>query len=104
MPALVLPAEIDAPDDWKWLRFGIMDLVANRLRTGSLVTVPSESVVAMLKQRGATGGDALLDDPSLGQVAALRVLPRVRFDGSRWSVKLDARGMQRAVEAEAEHP
>ncbi|HET7924164.1 MAG TPA: winged helix-turn-helix domain-containing protein, partial [Rhodanobacteraceae bacterium] len=101
LPALVLPAEIDAPDDWKWLRFGIMDLVANRLRTGSLVTVPSESVVAMLKQRGAASGDALLADPSLGQVAALRVLPRVKFDGSRWIVKLDASGMQRAVEAEA---
>ena len=102
LPALVLPAEIDAPDDWKWLRFGVMDLVANRLRTGSLVTVPSESVVAMLKQRGPTSGDALLADPSLGQVAALRVLPRVRFDGSRWTVRLEASGMQRAVEAEAE--
>jgi len=101
LPALVLPAEIDAPDDWQWLRFGIMDLVANRLRTGSLVTVPSESVVAMLKQRGAASGDVLLADPSLGQVAALRVLPRVKFDGNRWSVKLDARGMQRTVEAEA---
>jgi DNA-binding winged helix-turn-helix (wHTH) protein/tetratricopeptide (TPR) repeat protein len=102
LPALVLPAEIDAPDDWKWLRFGIMDLVANRLRTGSLVTVPSESVVAMLKQRGATSGDALLADPSLGQVAALRVLPRATFDGTRWTVKLEANGMQRAVEAEAD--
>jgi DNA-binding winged helix-turn-helix (wHTH) protein/tetratricopeptide (TPR) repeat protein len=102
LPALVLPAEIDAPDDWKWLRFGIMDLVANRLRNGSLVTVPSESVVAMLKQRGAASGDAMLADPSLGQIAALRVLPRVRFDGTRWTVKLNANGMQRAVEAEAD--
>jgi len=102
LPALVLPAEIDAPDDWKWLRFGIMDLVANRLRDGSLVTVPSESVVAMLKQRGAATGDAMLADPSLGQVAALRVLPRVKFDGARWTVKLEANGMQRAVEAEAD--
>jgi DNA-binding winged helix-turn-helix (wHTH) protein/tetratricopeptide (TPR) repeat protein len=102
LPALVLPAEIDAPDDWKWLRFGIMDLVANRLRSGALVTVPSESVVAMLKQRGATSGDALLADPSLGQVAALRVLPRVTFDGTRWTVKLEASGMQRAIEAAAD--
>ena len=101
LPALVLPAEIDAPDDWKWLRFGLMDLVANRLRNGSLVTVPSESVVAMLKQRGATSGDALLADPSLGQVAALRVLPRVTFDGTRWTVTLETNGQQRAVEAEA---
>ncbi len=102
LPALVLPAEIDAPDDWKWLRFGIMDLVANRLRSGSLVTVPSESVVALLKQRGAIGGDALLADPSLGQIAALRVLPRVTLANGRWTVKLDANGMQRAIEAEGE--
>jgi len=102
LPALVLPAEIDAPDDWKWLRFGIMDLVANRLRSGSLVTVPSESVVALLRQRGAAGGDAMLADPSLGQIAALRVLPRVKLENGRWTVTLDANGMQRAVEAQAD--
>jgi DNA-binding winged helix-turn-helix (wHTH) protein/tetratricopeptide (TPR) repeat protein len=104
LPALVLPAEVDAPDDWKWLRFGVMDLVANRLRNGALVTVPSESVVALLKQRASKSGDAWLADPSLGQIAALRVLPRVKFDGSRWTVKLEAKGMQRAVEAEADAP
>ncbi len=102
LPALVLPAEIDAPDDWKWLRFGVMDLVANRLRSGSLVTVPSESVVAILKQRAAASGDALLADPSLGQIAALRVLPRVTLENGRWTVKLEASGMQRAVDAEAD--
>ena len=106
LPALVLPAKVDAPDDWSWLRFGVMDLVANRLRGGALRTVPSESVVAMLKQRGASDGDALLDDGSLASVAALRILPRVRFDQGRWTVALDAAGMQRrfAVDAEAGDP
>jgi DNA-binding winged helix-turn-helix (wHTH) protein/tetratricopeptide (TPR) repeat protein len=102
LPALVLPADVDASEDWAWLRFGIMDLVANRLRSGSVRTAPSESVVALLKQRGSAGGTALLEDPSLASVAALRVLPRVRFDGMKWTVHLDASGMQNAIAVDAE--
>jgi DNA-binding winged helix-turn-helix (wHTH) protein/tetratricopeptide (TPR) repeat protein len=102
LPALVLPADVDASEDWAWLRFGIMDLVANRLRSGSVRTAPSESVVALLKQRGSAGGAALLADPSLASVAALRVLPRVRFDGTKWTVHLDASGMQNAIAVDAE--
>ena len=102
LPALVLPAVIDAPEDWAWLRFGIMDLVANRLRSGSLRTAPSESVVALLKQRPVTDSDALLTDPSLARVAALRVLPRVRFDNGKWTVQLDAVGNQRKLLVDAE--
>ncbi|MET0231773.1 MAG: winged helix-turn-helix domain-containing protein [Rhodanobacteraceae bacterium] len=101
LPALVLPADVDAPEDWAWLRFGIMDLVANRLRAGSVRTAPSESVVALLKQRGSAGGESLLADPSLATVAALRVLPRVRFDGAKWTVHLDASGMQNSIAVDA---
>ena len=106
MPALVLPAQIDAPSDWSWLRFGLMDLVAHRLRSGALRTAPSESVVALLKQRTAEDGDALLRDPALAKIATLRVLPRVRLDHDRWIVTLDASGMQRAltVDAQASDP
>jgi DNA-binding winged helix-turn-helix (wHTH) protein/tetratricopeptide (TPR) repeat protein len=102
MPALVLPAQIDAPDDWSWLRFGLMDLVANRLRSGALRTAPSESVVGMLKQRAAQDSDALLRDPALAGVAAMRVLPRVRLEGSRWKVVLDVAGAQYAMQVDAE--
>ena len=102
LPALVLPADVDASEDWAWLRFGIMDLVANRLRSGSVRTAPSESVVTLLKQRGSAGGAALLADPSLASVAALRVLPRVHFDGIKWTVRLDASGMQSAITVDAD--
>jgi len=106
LPALVLPAMVDAPADWAWLRFGLMDLVANRLRSGSLRTAPSESVVALLKQRTVKDGDALLGDPSLASMAALRVLPRVRLDQGKWTVQLDAVGAQSKllVDAEADDP
>ena len=100
-PALVLPAEVTVPDDWRWLRLGLMDLVANRLRDGALQTMPSESVVALLKQRDAASGDELLHDSRLAKVAALRVLPRARVDGNRWTVRLDAFGAQRSLSVEA---
>ena len=102
MPALVLPAQIDAPDDWSWLRFGLMDLVANRLRSGALRTAPSESVVGLLKQRPVQDSDALLHDPALAGIAAMRVLPRVRLEGSRWKVILDVAGAQYAMQVDAE--
>jgi len=101
-PALVLPAQIDAPEDWSWLRFGLMDLIANRLRSGALRTAPSESVVGLLKQRAAQDGDALLHDPSLAGIAAMRVLPRVRLAAGRWTVRLDVAGVQYAMQVDAE--
>jgi len=101
MPALVLPAQVTAPDDWRWLRFGLMDLVANRLRDGALPTMSSESVVNLLKQR-VGGSDDLLHDPALAKMATLRVLPTVRLDQDRWTVRLDAFGSQRSLSAEAQ--
>lgn len=99
-PALVLPAEITAPDEWRWLRLGLMDLVATRLRDGALPTVPSESVVGLLKQRGVAADP--LHDPQWASVASLRVLPRVDFDGRLWRVRLDASGAQRSLSVEAQ--
>jgi DNA-binding winged helix-turn-helix (wHTH) protein/tetratricopeptide (TPR) repeat protein len=101
-PVLVLPAEVGAPDEWRWLRFGLMDLVANQLRDGAVPTAPSESVVGLLKQRPAMDGEALLRDASLSQFAALRVLPRVRLEQGRWRVQLEGFGAQQALSVEAE--
>jgi DNA-binding winged helix-turn-helix (wHTH) protein/tetratricopeptide (TPR) repeat protein len=101
-PALVLPAEVTAPDEWRWLRFGLMDLIANRLRDNALHTISSESVVGILKQRGTPAGNDLLHDSTLANVAALRVLPRVRVDGNHWTVRLDAYGAQVDLSVEAQ--
>jgi tetratricopeptide (TPR) repeat protein len=101
MPALVLPADVAAPDDWRWLRFGLMDLVANRLRDGAVATMPSESVVGLLRQRGADAVDPL-HDPEFAKIATLRVLPHVRLERNLWSVRLDAFGAQRSLSVEAQ--
>jgi tetratricopeptide (TPR) repeat protein len=98
---LVLPALVDAADDWHWLRLGAMDLVANRLRSAAIATTPSESVVGLLRQRDAASDD-LLHDPTLAPLAALRVQPRISHAQGRWSVRLDAFGTQRALSVDAE--
>jgi len=91
LPALVLPAEIDAAADWAWLRLGLMDLVANRLRDAQLRTLPSESVMGLLRQHSGEGEQAQRD-AALAVAASLRVLPQVRFDGKLWTVRLSAQG------------
>ncbi|MBA8888714.1 DNA-binding winged helix-turn-helix (wHTH) protein/tetratricopeptide (TPR) repeat protein [Dokdonella fugitiva] len=100
--ALVLPAAVDAPDEWRWLRLGVMDLVANRLRSGALPTAPSESVVSLLRQHGNADAADLLHDATLAQAAAMRVLPRVSLADGRWRVRLEAFGTQRSLTAEAD--
>ncbi|HJU38856.1 MAG TPA: winged helix-turn-helix domain-containing protein, partial [Tahibacter sp.] len=53
--AIVLPATVDASPDEIWVRLGLMDLVASRLRRGGVATAPSETVVALTRPRdGAT--------------------------------------------------
>jgi DNA-binding winged helix-turn-helix (wHTH) protein len=51
--AIVLPATIEASADAIWLRLGLMDFVASRLRRGGLATAPSESVVALTQAGNA---------------------------------------------------
>jgi DNA-binding winged helix-turn-helix (wHTH) protein/tetratricopeptide (TPR) repeat protein len=99
--ALVLPALVDASDDWLWLRLGVMDLVANRLRAGAIATTPSETVVGLLRQRAAAGDD-LLHDTTFAQVASMRVQPRISLAQGRWNVRLDAFGAQRALSVDAD--
>lgn len=85
--AWVMPAEINASEDWAWLRLGLMDLVANRLRLGALATVPSETALA-LSTKWKPGEPGVAADPRLG--ISLRVQPQVeRIDGA-WRVSLAA--------------
>ncbi|GMV31436.1 MAG: hypothetical protein AMXMBFR59_35610 [Rhodanobacteraceae bacterium] len=89
-PALVLPARVDAGEEWEWLRLGLMDLIANRLRRGDLATAASESVVALLRDRG--GDDPVAaDDLAPDHATALRIQPEVELRNGRWRVQLRAR-------------
>lgn len=49
---LVLPARVDADPEHGWMRLGVMDLVAGRLRASGQTVVPSDNVVALAQRRG----------------------------------------------------
>ncbi len=50
--ALVLPIAVKAEGPFGWLRFGLMDLVAERLRLTGHVIMPSDNVVALTRDGG----------------------------------------------------
>lgn len=80
--AIVLPATIDASQDATWVRLGLMDLVASRLRRGGVATTPSETVVALAKRTDAFERSAFPE--------ALIVRPNAAASRGRWTVRLDA--------------
>lgn len=94
--AWVSPAIVEAPEDWAWLRLGLMDLVANRFRFGALPTVPSKTALALSEKWKPN--DRL--DPQLG--ITLRVQPHIEQTQGKWRVSLVAysnAGGQLRVEA-----
>lgn len=89
-PVAVVVAELEqgTPAQWAWLRFGVMDVVANRLRSSGLPTTPSENVIALL---GSAPGSSSGDLRASGQFGVL-VTPRVTRAGAGWQVRLSAEG------------
>src|SRR6185312_2924893 len=99
---MVVPAGVEATDDWVWLRLGLMDLIANELRDGGLTTTPSETTVGLINAK-RLDVDRLEVDPSIAKVATLLVKPSVSHSGDVWNVKLSAHGpaaTQRIAEAQ----
>ena len=82
----VLPAAVEPGPESDWMRLGIMDVVASRLRTSGLPSVPSESVVALLNIAPGDRNGTVRDATS----ARLLVSPYVRHVDTRWQVDLDA--------------
>lgn len=101
LPAMVLPADVDAPSDWAWLRFGFMDLVANHLRKGDLATTPSETVVGLVNAH-QVGTDAGHGNPPLTGATTLLIQPHVTLANGLWNVRLEAHGDGRDLIAEAQ--
>jgi DNA-binding winged helix-turn-helix (wHTH) protein/tetratricopeptide (TPR) repeat protein len=87
--AMVLPATVDAPADAAWMRLGLMDLVADRLRRGALATAPSETVLALVNARNGAAPPVAPD--------SLAIRPAVTFGEGRWTVRLDAAAGERRL-------
>jgi len=99
LTSAVMPANIAEGAEWAWLRLGLMDVVAARLRGSGLPSVPSESIVALLNAPAAARGTTTRE--ALG--ARLLVTPSVQHVGGDWQVALDADdvGQRYAVEGRA---
>jgi DNA-binding winged helix-turn-helix (wHTH) protein/tetratricopeptide (TPR) repeat protein len=82
-PAVVLPAEVKGPQDWKWLRLGLMELLSNDLRDAKVPVESSQAVLALLDQADAAG-------TSRFAAFELVIRPRVTFADNLWHVHLDA--------------
>lgn len=102
-PAVVLPARVQAGEEWGWLRLGLMDLVAGRLRRGALATASSESVVALLREAEPEGGSAVaqrLREAGLADEDTVQVFPEVEQLSGQWLVRLQARQGRRELTVE----
>jgi DNA-binding winged helix-turn-helix (wHTH) protein/tetratricopeptide (TPR) repeat protein len=93
--AAVLPVEVDAPAEWSWVRLGLMDALASRLREGDQSVVPSDNVVAAA--RAADDGPA---DVGRATGAALLIVPSAHWSDSGWNVRLDVRGGNAPIDIE----
>ena len=91
--ALVLPVAVSGEGETaSWMRLGVMDLIATRLRGAGQAVVQSDNVVAL-----AHGGNsATLDDAAVRRIATtaaarLVVAARAERRDSRWRVTLATR-------------
>ena len=104
--AAVLPVEVSAGDEWSWLRLGLMDLVAARLRRAGQGVVPSDNVVALARAERAGADDTFL---ALRQAtgASYVVVPHVERSANGWAVEMTLRvadGSSREARASGDDP
>jgi DNA-binding winged helix-turn-helix (wHTH) protein len=100
----VLPTEVFADPGDDWLRLGLMDLLATRLRTAGVAVVPSDAVVraAGAERSGERVAAAVRGAIDVGGW----IVPAVRKSGAEWIVHAElVRGGRRgSVQAQAASP
>ncbi|MBO9663895.1 winged helix-turn-helix domain-containing protein [Dokdonella sp.] len=97
----VVPVEIEGRAEDGWLRLGLMDLIAQRLRAGGLGVVASDVVVRVVGDAPVEVAARSLRDAA---GASALVAASARRHGSEWIVRAvlrDADGREREVEARA---
>ncbi|HEY6984755.1 MAG TPA: transcriptional regulator, partial [Rhodanobacteraceae bacterium] len=87
--AVVLPMRVATADSEAWLRLGVMDLVAERMRAGGLQVPPSETTVALL-QNVDDADDAATQAIRRVAPASLIVDGAITRAGESWKVALRA--------------
>jgi DNA-binding winged helix-turn-helix (wHTH) protein/tetratricopeptide (TPR) repeat protein len=97
----VLPVTGDVVDsESAWMRLGLMDLIASRLRESDLVVVPSSEIVALTRDQSA--GLALTDTVRAATGAHDIIVPSAQHTVDGWTMRLEVNsglGAPRKVEA-----
>lgn len=101
----ILPATVDAADEWDWLRLGAMEFVAGRLRNAGQIVTPSENVIAVTRPLS----DPKAMPPALKAALDPRwiVTPMLRKSDSGWIARLELgerQGGTREFQGDAEDP
>jgi DNA-binding winged helix-turn-helix (wHTH) protein/TolB-like protein len=96
----VLPVEVSGDGEWSWLRLGLMDLIATRMRSAGIAVVPSDNIVALLRNgdNDSTAAKSIADSTGARYV----VRPAATRSAADWRVRLSLRaadGSEREVEA-----
>jgi DNA-binding winged helix-turn-helix (wHTH) protein/tetratricopeptide (TPR) repeat protein len=106
--AAVLPVSVRAGEEWAWLRLGLMDLIAARLRRAGQAVVPSDNVVALVRAgvAGATDDDAM---HAVRDATGARyiIVPQIVRGANDWDVGIELRtpdGATREVHAQGPDP
>jgi tetratricopeptide (TPR) repeat protein len=80
----VLPVEIAGQGDWSWLRLGLMDLIAARMRSAGMTIVPSDNVVALVRETGVDAMNKVMQ----GTGARTVIVPSASKSAQGWVVRL----------------
>lgn len=89
--ALVLPFEVRAEGPTGWVRLGAMDLVAEQLRQGGRLVLPSDNAVALTREGGPwTRGSKQTAELARTAGASLVVAGEAELAEGRWHVRLQA--------------
>jgi tetratricopeptide (TPR) repeat protein len=102
----VLPVAVANGEEWAWLRLGLMDLIATRLRRGGQAVVASDNVVALLRSERI---DVPVDTSALRELTGARYVaaPAAERVADEWQVRIELRGAdgsQREVRARGPDP
>lgn len=86
--ALLLPVTVEPADDTSWIRFGVMELIAERLRDAGQPMVPSETVIALTRDLPAEPGPRELESLISTTGSRLILGARAEATGTRWRVSV----------------
>lgn len=86
--ALVLPVTAEVEESHSWLRLGLMDLIASRLRAAGQTMVPSDTVIALLRDHAAKPDPDEIAELAVATGAHLVLAAQAELAGGLWRVSL----------------